>query len=117
MFMIERRKAKRKQLINYPAVFNRDDYQIIGRMINASVEGALISCDEQVRNNTDFLFKLALPKAVNGNNNIAIEAKSIWCQIDEETGYYNAGFKLLSTSSSNKTIFDQMIQNYGYDYY
>jgi len=117
MVMIERRIFKRRRLVNYPAVFNKGVYQMIGRMINVSIEGAMISCDEPVRENASFMFKLTLPKAIDGKNDITFEAKCIWSQVDEETGYHNAGFQLLNISSSNKIIIKQMIQDCGYDYY
>jgi len=116
MVMVERRKVKRKRLVNYPAVFNKDSYLMIGRMINASTAGAMISCEEPVKENTNFMLKLTLPKAVDGKNDITVESKSIWCLEDDETGYYNTGFQLLNLSSTNQAIINQMIQNNGYDY-
>ena len=116
MVMVERRKTQRKRLVNYPAVFNKAIFQMMGRMINASTAGAMISCEEPVKENTNFMLKLTLPKAVDGKNDITVESKSIWCLEDDETGYYNTGFQLIDLNLSNKAIISQMIQNNGYDY-
>ncbi len=116
MVVMEKRKIKRKRLINFLAVHDKNTYQPIGRMVNGSIAGIMISFDEPVKENTVFKFKLSLPKAIDNKNSVTIEVKSVWCHIDKETDFYNAGFQLINVSLANKNIIESMLRDHAYYY-
>lgn len=112
--MHERRKLKRRHLIYYLRVFDRNNDRLIGHLVDITTEGAMLIDEDPVEINTIFQAKMVLPEKVEGSREIAFDAECVWCRKDVNPDYYAIGLQLRDISPKDVEIIEYLIDEFGF---
>jgi hypothetical protein len=112
--MQEKRKLKRRHLIYYLRVFDRNTDDLIGHLVDITPEGAMLISDRPIETNTVFQFRMALPREIIRREHLYFDAESLWCQKDVNPSFYNTGFRFVKVSRDHLVIIDQLLDDFGF---
>ena len=112
--MTEKRRLKRKQLIYYLSVFDTDNNERIGQLVNITTEGIMLTSEDPVKLNTVFQLRMVLPETIKGQEQIIFEAKSMWCRRGINPDFYDIGFQLVDVSPENAKIIESLIFDFSF---
>lgn len=115
--MEEKRKFKRRHLIFYLRVFNRNNNNLIGYLVDITPEGVMLISEDPIKTNITFQFKMDLPTGIGKLKQLDFEAKSIWCKTDINPNFYDTGFQLLNVASNDIEIIENLIDSFGFHSY
>jgi hypothetical protein len=108
----EKRRLKRRHLIYYLRVFEKNDDQPIGHMVDISAEGMMLISEDPIKTGTVFELRMVLPVEIEGSREIIFSAESRWCGKDENPDFYNTGFQLIDPSQEHIKITEHLIQKF-----
>lgn len=108
------RKQKRKHLFYYLRFLERNSGRLIGHQVDITTEGIKLISKDPIEPHTDFQFALILPETVEGNKQIALDARSIWCKKDVNPDFYAAGFKINNITPKDIRILGSFIEEYAF---
>ncbi len=112
--VLNKRKLKRRHLIYYLRVFDRNSGQLIGHLVDVTTEGVMLISKHPIETNTIFKSKMVLPKGIEGSKEITFDAKSIWCKKDVNPNFYATGFQLLKSSPEDIKLLERLIDEFGF---
>ena len=110
--MEEKRRLKRRHLIYYLRVFEKNADQPIGHMVDISTGGMMLISENPVKTDHVFELRMVLPVEIEGSREIIFFAESKWCSEDENPDFYNTGFQLISPSPEHIKITEHLIQKF-----
>ncbi len=111
--MDERRKIKRKILMFFARVYDKDSREFIGHLADLTRDGAMIISQLPIDVGKEFRLNVELPRGEFSRGFLNFRAKSVWGHPDLDPKYYNTGFKLLEVSAEDLEIVDKILQGYG----
>jgi hypothetical protein len=112
--MIERRKLKRRHLIHYLKVFDRNTDALMGHLVNITSEGILLISERFIEPNQIFQLKMVLPAKILGKDQLHFDAKSVRCQKDINPDFYNIGFQIQKVTRNHFLVIEQLIDDFGF---
>ena len=112
--MLERRKLKRRHLIYYLRVFERNNDQLIGHVVDITSEGAMLISEEPIETDTVFQCRMVLPEGMEGSREITFDAKSVWSKKDINPNYYATGFQMLKAAPKDLDTVERLIVDFGF---
>ncbi len=92
--MANKRRLKRRDLIYYLSIFDRNTNQFVGQLVNITTEGIMLIAENPVKPNLCFEFRMVLPEKIDGRDEILFDAKSLWCKKDVNPSFYDVGFQI-----------------------
>lgn len=92
-------------------VFNDKTDDLIGFLVNLTIEGLMLSSDGPIETETVFDLRVALPEEIKGAKEITVVAKSIWCDQDEPP-LYNTGFQLQDAEKKDIRIIEKVMKKF-----
>jgi hypothetical protein len=110
----ERRKFKRRYLMYYSRVYNRQTGEVIGYMVDLTPEGAMIISEEPIEVGKDFRLRIDMPEEISDKASLDFEATSVWCKPDIDPHFYGTGFRILNLLEQDINLIERMIQEYGF---
>jgi PilZ domain len=110
--MQEKRKLKRRHLIYYLRVFEKNADQPIGHMVDISAEGMMLISEDPIKTGNVFVLRMVLPVEIDGSREIIFSAESRWCKEDENPDFYNTGFQLINPSPEHIKITEHLVQEF-----
>lgn len=110
--MKQNRKLKRRHLIYYLRVFEKNADQPIGHLVDISTEGMMLISEDPIKTGTVFELRMVLPVEIDGSREIIFSAESRWCREDENPDFYNTGFQLINPSLEHMKITGLLIQKF-----
>ncbi|MCG8672118.1 MAG: PilZ domain-containing protein [Pseudomonadales bacterium] len=105
------RKVDRRHLIYYLRVFNRDDNQLLGNLVDISTRGIMLVSDKPLAPNKRFHLRMVLPETLEGSREVEFEAETRWCQNDANKDFYDTGFELIDPNNSFLEAVDKLIDD------
>jgi PilZ domain-containing protein len=108
----EKRRVKRRHLIYYLRVFEKNADQPIGHMVDISAEGMMLISEDPIKTGSVFELKMVLPVEIDGSREIIFSAESKWCREDENPDFYNTGFQLINFSAEHIKITEHLIHKF-----
>ena len=99
--MEERRKTERQNPFYFLRVYDVSNRQLGGRVINMTNDGLTLVSEEPIKKDTFFKFRMTLPETIPDRKQMTFSAKSIWCEEDNEPGYYRIGLCFENLSPKN----------------
>ncbi len=102
--MTENRKHPRKRVKEICYLIDADREVSIGRVMNLSLGGMLVWCDQPIEDLTFFNCRLAIPCQGEEPAEIAFGARSMWSERDGAFETWEVGFKFLSMSKNDKEL-------------
>lgn len=112
--MKEKRNLKRRHLIYYLEVFDRESNQLIGNLIDITPNGIKLITESPLETGQLYRLKMILPKTIQEKTELVFDAQSIRCDKDINPNFYITGFKLTNVSKDHHSIVDQLIDNSGF---
>lgn len=98
---IDERNQERWLLINNLRIFNADNGQLIGHVVNVTTEGIMVISEKPLEVECEFQLKMELPLGGETSTEIDLTARSIWCKVDVDPFFYNTGFQLVHCSEKS----------------
>ena len=92
--MVESRKLKRGYTDTLFCVYDRNDDEFIGRLVDMTVEGVKLRTMASMETNVIFQFRMDLPAEIGGSAEISFDAKSIWCKECVDSHEHHVGFQM-----------------------
>lgn len=112
--MREKRKLKRKQLIYYLNVFDRNTGERVGQLVNITTEGLMLTSETPVAGDTLFQLRMVLPEEIKGQEQITFDARSLWCAKSVNPEFYDIGFKLVNISQESAKVIESLIVGFSF---
>ncbi len=112
--MAEKRKLKRRHLIYYLRVFDRESNKLIGHLIDISPQGIMIMSEEPLEVNKLFKLRMDLPVDVFEKTEIEFDAESRWTKKDINPEFYDTGFAIMNLSYTDGRLIEKLIDDYGF---
>ena len=119
--MDERRKSKRMQVSDYLEinkttpdecfqVLDGKGDQLIGHLVDISVEGLMIRSDQPIKQETTLKMEVGLPETITEGEKLIVTAKSLWWAQEEGKESCKIGFKIEKSSLDLAHIIHQLFR-------
>ncbi len=109
------RKFKRRHLIYYLEVFNDETDELLGYIVDLTVNGLKMVSREEIKPKQDFRLRLILPEEYCKAGQVVFDARSMWCSPDVNPDFYAAGFSAPDLSQETRRMFMIMINQVGFN--
>ncbi len=110
----ERRKLKRRHIVFYSRVFDRNSGALLGHLMDITVEGLMLISEYPLTTGATYPLRMDLPEDVMTKNYLSFDADCLWCRPDINPAFYNAGFKVLNMKPEDIDLIENMIDEYGF---
>jgi CheY-like chemotaxis protein len=108
----EARRFPRKKMARELVVFNRETGGNVGRLINISVDGFKLFVRSSPEPGEHLALGMVLPEPMEGVNTLSFDARTIWCEEQEGSGEFHAGFQFIELSEGNRAIIENLIERF-----
>jgi hypothetical protein len=114
--MQERRRLKRRTLIYYLRVLDRDSGTEIGHLVDITTDGILVMSTTPLEVGRRFRLgmQLPLPGDAPGSESVEFEAESIRSSRDVNHDFVDTAFKVTSLSERHRHHIETLIEDYGF---
>ncbi|MCP4370519.1 MAG: PilZ domain-containing protein [Deltaproteobacteria bacterium] len=112
--MLEKRKLKRRHLIYYLRVFDRNTNVLMGHLVDIASEGILLIGEHSIETDQIYQLKMVLPAEILGKEQLLFDAKCVRCQKDINSDFFNIGFQLEKVSRNHFFVIEQLIDDLGF---
>ena len=109
---MEKRKLKRRQLIYYLKVLDRETENLVGRLADITTEGIMLLSNTPLETNKEFKLKLVLPSEISGDHYIELDAKSLWSKKDLNPDIYGTGFSFVEIASKDIDTIQALVADF-----
>jgi hypothetical protein len=109
----DKRRLKRRHLIFYLRVFDRGTNQMIGHIVNITMQGVMIISDHPIGSGCKFNLCMHLPYELGKGNTIDFVATSVWNRRDVNPEFYNSGFTFDSIDEKDRKTIIDLIDRFG----
>ena len=110
--MNEKRKQERYHLIHYLRIFNRDNRQEIGNLVNINSGGVMIVSGEPLELNKCYHLTMEFPEEFLGEHQLDFDAEVRWVKEDQRFGLIANGLHSVNISEKNLSILKYLINFY-----
>ncbi len=110
----DRRRLKRRHVIFYSRVFDRNTGALLGHLMDITVEGLMLISDSPLDAGTNYHLRMDLPEDVKAKPYLSFDAICLWSRPDINPAFYNAGFKVLNMTQDDIDLVENMIDEYGF---
>ena len=111
---IENRKLLRRHLIYYLRVFDNLTGDLLGHLVDLTVEGLMLVSEEPIKTKKHYELRMVLPKEIHNQTTVTFEAESLWNKKDINPSFYVTGFRIKSLSPDVTSILDYVISMFGF---
>jgi len=113
--MEEQRRLKRRHLIFYLRVFDMQNDQLMGYLIDLTPDGILLMTEEKIEIGKFFRLRMDLPSEYSDIQEIEFEAESVWGSRDVNPDFQDIGFRLHNISVEERQIIEDLIEDLGFE--
>lgn len=106
--MIERRDQIRKSTGDYFIVYDCETNEKIGRIIDLSIEGAMLVSESMLPVPMTYKCMIEMPQMIGRHKELHFEAECKWCKQNNRLGWYESGFKIIGLSDTDREILDEL---------
>ncbi len=97
--MEDQRKEARTHLIYYLRVYEPDSQDLFGHVVDISKSGMLITSDKPMRKDNQYRLEIEDVSTSDDLHTVGVHVECRWCQGDEDSELYDAGFQLVNPTS------------------
>lgn len=106
------RKHQRQELNTTILIRNSMTREMIGELVNITVEGLMIISDQEMATNSIFQFCLELPEPINGIEQIELGVDCLWSRSAENVNRHWSGYQIIDASPAALQTIDALISGY-----
>jgi c-di-GMP-binding flagellar brake protein YcgR len=114
--MLEKRRLKRRHPIYYLKVYDSSTNNLIGRVVDIHSQGMKLVSENPVREGDTRRLRLDLPRAVDDQDYLEFEARTVWCGLDKNPDFYDSGFQFTNIAPGDQRTIDTVFENYVFSY-
>lgn len=104
----DRRKHPRKVTNDYFMVYNTDNGELVGRLLDLSPEGAMIAGDCNVTIGREINCRLAFPRWHGLIRSLLFKAVSRWCRHNKRHDWYETGYQMTKVSNEDLQLLAEL---------
>jgi hypothetical protein len=112
--MSDRRTLHRRHLIYYLKVFEKKSGNLLGHLVDITEEGLMIVSENSIKEGKVFKLRMALPREIEGKEEIEFDALSMWCHPDVNPSLFGVGFKFEYVDTLSRQIIFELIHEFGF---
>jgi hypothetical protein len=110
----DRRSRKRRHVIFYSRVFDRNTGALLGHLMDITTEGIMLISDAPLEPSITYHLRMDLPEDVKAKPYLSFDALCLWCRPDVNPAFYNAGFRVINMTQEDIDLIENMIDEYGF---
>lgn len=111
----EKRRIKRRHLIYYLRVFERQSGDLVCHVMDVTPQGILAISDTPIEIGQVFEFMMDLPSRVEGKTRVNFNARSCWGARDDNPDFFNTGFEIVEIDWQGRKLIEHLINSYGFN--
>jgi len=108
----EQRKLKRRNLIYYLKVFDSKNGDLLGHLVDITLEGIMLVSAKPIEINKSFKLKMELPNEIMSKTQLIFDTTSRWSKKDINPDFIDTGFQLNTLSDKDKFIVENLISEF-----
>lgn len=106
-----KRNLKRHYLIYYLRVFNRENGEVLGHLVDITPKGIMIMRDSPINVGQDYKLRIRWRNSAGRLQLADFEGACKWCRPDVNPDFYGAGFAITSASEENIAAVHRLIDD------
>ena len=106
------RQAERKRVRLTLEMQDSQTSQIVGRVLDLSIDGFMLLAKQEVKPNQQYEFILNLSEAIKFNKTIQLTVECRWCQPSNTAGYFGAGFTVSNVAPMQRESWKQLVDEF-----
>ena len=111
----EKRKLKRRHLIYYLTVLDRDTEKHIGYLVDITTKGIMLMSEYPIEVGTILQLKILLQTDMSQNEYLHFDAKTMWCRKSINENSYDTGLELLNVRAEDFAEIEKIIEELGFN--
>ena len=111
---MEKRRAKRRNIIYYLRVFERNTDLLVGQLVDITTSGMRLVSEKPVDPDTFYQLRMVLPEEIDQKKEITFDVKSMWCKRDVNPDFYTIGFEFEDVSTDDIKIIKNLIYDFSF---
>lgn len=108
--MHEKRKVDRWPVVGVLEVFDVHSERQLGRVVDITLEGLMISSESPVTVNQIFQLLIPLPEPLEGCNEIRLGVESLWSRESDDGTCFWTGFHVICISDRDRICIERVFQ-------
>lgn len=108
---VNKRDMKRHYLIYYLRVFNRENGEVLGHLVDITTKGIMIMRDSPIEVGLNYALRIRWRNAAGRLQLADFEGECRWCRPDVNPDFYGAGFVISSDSNIHIAPISQLIND------
>ena len=112
---MELRKLKRRHLVYYLEVLDRNTGQFLGNLADITTEGLMLLTKERIERDTAFGLRIILPAGLLGKPHLDLNVESLWCERDINPDLFANGFRFVDISEEMLDDIEHLVDHYGFN--
>jgi hypothetical protein len=101
--MKERRKTHRKPIQYFTYVYDRKTRQLIGYLVDLTLEGGLLVTEKEIPLDTIIFLQIDVPESFE-EKNLNITSRVIWCEADPDSDLHKTGVEWMNLDSEGQLV-------------
>lgn len=106
----DQRRLPRRHLIYYLRVFDRDSELLLGNLVDISIRGVMLVCEQPVEIGRVCRMRMILPDS----GEVQFTGICRWCRNDVNPDLYDAGFELLEFEDHFFDALDRLLEEFAF---
>jgi hypothetical protein len=111
---MNQRKDRRRSIIYYLRVFDRDTDQMVGQLVDITTRGMKLVSVHPVDQGTRYSLRMLLPEEIDRKKHMNFEVECMWCKRDVNPNYFTLGFEFLDISPEDVHIIKALIYDFSF---
>jgi len=107
--MSDRRNQARRRTSDYFLVYDSETNELVGRVIDLTIDGARMISETPVTVPRVVQCKLVMPRMIGRHRDLYIEAECKWCKKNHRLGWHESGYEFVNISEENHRIISELI--------
>ena len=105
-------KLQRQELSTTIMIRNTMTGELVGELVNITVEGLMIISDQEMSTNAIFQYCLELPETIDGPRRIDLGVDCLWSRPAENFNRHWSGYQIIDASPDAIKTIDELISGY-----
>jgi hypothetical protein len=111
----EARSLKRRHLIYYLEVHDKESGRLLGHVVDITTGGLKLVSKEPIATNRLYTLEMTLPADYFRQKQVSFQAKSLWCSNDINPEFYDTGFAAPDLDLTAKDIILDLVEQLGFN--
>jgi len=107
------RSLKRRHLIYYLRVFDRETDGLVGHLVDLTTRGMMLISEREVETGRTWQLRMDLPPGLFESERWEFSARSIWSREDVNPAFHDTGLQFVAITRQDELIVQGLVRHYG----